>query len=76
MFINAVVEKIDQYRMEGPALILLYCLKPGCSVVAEIGVLPCAPFLEFLGLRGYDYVAFLNKRENVERLIKKIEEKS
>ena len=72
--INGVVEKVKDYGMEGVALMLLYPLKAVNVLVAQIGVLPFAPFLELFGLRGYDYATFINKRENIESLIKKIEE--
>ena len=72
--INGIVDKVLRYGMEGPALLIMYPLKASNVLVAELGVLPYAPFLELFGLRGYDYVTFLNKRENVDRIIKKIEE--
>ena len=72
--VNGIVDKITHYGVEGPALMFLYPLKATNVFIAELGILPYAPFLELFGMRGYDYVTFLSKRENVDLIIKRIEE--
>ena len=69
-----LAEKIRNYGLETPALLFLIPFKPISPVASQLTILPLAPFMEVFGLSGFDYVAFFNKRENVDRLINKITE--
>ena len=73
--LDYIAEKIEKYGLDVPALLFLIPLEPLSPVVSQLGLLPFAPFLEALDIRGFDYVAFFSKTENVNRLIKKIENK-
>jgi hypothetical protein len=72
--IEQLAEKIKQYGLEVPALLLLVPLQPLSPIASYLGLLPLAPFLEAFDISGFDYVSFFSKPENVSKLLKKIEE--
>ena len=74
--INIIAEKITKYGLEVPALLVLLPLKPLSPIASQLGLLPFAPILEAFNIPGFDYVAFFSKVENVDRLLKKIENKN
>lgn len=47
---------------------------PMSSILAITTLLPASFFLEGLGIPGFELTAFFEKRENVERLLKRIDE--
>jgi len=47
---------------------------PTSSMISQIHVMPSALYLDLIGLDGFEVAAFLEKKENVKRLIAKIEE--
>jgi len=75
---NEIIEKaaklISRMGMEYPAYFFVSSLVPVSSLVAHLYVYTSAPLLELFGIKGYEYAAFLNKRENVQRLMNRIEE--
>jgi len=75
---NEIIEKvtkvISRMGMGYPAYFFVSSLYPASNYVAQLFVLPAAPLLEFLGIKAYEYAAFINKRENVKRLMDRIEE--
>jgi hypothetical protein len=71
-----ITSKIEQYGLDVPALLFLVPIEPLSSVFSQLGLLPFAPFLEAFNIKGFDYVTFFSKTENVNRLIKKIEVKN
>jgi len=71
-----IADKIENFGLDVPALLFLIPLEPLSPVFSQLGLLPFAPFLEALNIRGFDYVSFFSKTENVNRLIKKIEIKN
>lgn len=68
-----IADKIEKFGLDVPALLFLVPLEPLSPVFSQLGLLPFAPFLEAFNIRGFDYVSFFSKTENVNRLIKKIE---
>ena len=73
--IDKVAARIVDKGLAAPAIFLLESSKP-LSFVASQGMLFLQPFVEAV-LRTRDYEAFqqmLEKRENVEKLLQKIEE--
>ena len=72
--INNVAKFISKYDLEDPALLLCGGFVPVSSIFAHATLLPIAPFLELMGLKGYEYVGFLSKKENLQRLLNKIQE--
>lgn len=73
--IQAVVQRVSRYRMEMPAILFLEMHKP-LSFLASQAVIVGSPFMvPFLGFeRVGAFSAFLKDRENVERLIRCIEQ--
>lgn len=73
--ISRVVNAIKRHRMEMPAILFLEMHKPLANVAAHIG-LGVSPFLmPFLGFQTVDeYTQFISDRENIEALIRRLEE--
>jgi hypothetical protein len=75
---NEIIEKIAKaivrLGLGYPGYFLTSSLYPVSSYVSQIFIYPWAPLLEFLGIKAYEYAAFLNKRENIKRLMDRIEE--
>ena len=71
-----IADKIEKFGLDVPALLFLIPLEPLSPVFSQLGLLPFAPFLEAFNIRGFDYVSFFSKTENVNRLIRKIEIKN
>lgn len=78
--IEKVAEKIHQYRMELPAILLLESSKPVSFIGAQLGRVYLGPFLpllkEDLNLPVEKILRIFENRENLEKLIKLIEEKA
>ena len=72
--IDKIVRAISFFDLELPAIFFTASLEPIGPMFSQITLLPWASIAEIIGLRGFDYVAFFNKRENIERLTKKLEE--
>ena len=71
--IDKVAIEITKRELEVPAILFFSGLRPISGLAANIGILPVAPLLENLGLNPYEYVTFLQKRDNVRRILDKIE---
>jgi hypothetical protein len=74
--LDYITEQIAKFGLDVPALLFLFPIAPLSPVLSQLGLLPLAPFLEAFNIHGFDYVAFFSKTENVNRIIKKIEEKN
>jgi hypothetical protein len=74
--IEHLSELVASSGLEVPCLILLEIIKPLSEVVSILLALPAAPLLEFFGLPGYTYVSLFQKSENIDLLIKRINEKT
>jgi hypothetical protein len=72
--IEMLAGQISKRGLEFPALMIGWQLAPVSKVIAYSTILPVAPFLEFVGLQGFELVNFLSDQENVRRLLKRIEE--
>jgi len=72
--INKVASVVSKWDMEIPASLLGKLLVPTSSMISQIHVMPSALYLDLIGLDGFEVAAFLEKKENVKRLIAKIEE--
>jgi len=69
-FTNTVIE----HGFESPALLFLIPLKPVSPIASQLTLLPFAPLMESFNIPAYDYVAFLRKMENMDRILEIIEE--
>lgn len=74
--INKLARKIVDLGLETPAIFFLEWHKPIATISAQTVLFPAAPFLEAFGVAGYDWAQLFMKKENVEKLLKKIEELS
>ena len=75
---NEMIEKIAQFvskiGMEWPVLLVGWGYVPVATIVTQTTLLPMAPLLEAIGVRGFEYTAFFEKKENVKRLLERIEQ--
>ena len=74
MIINRIAKIVSDWDMEMPAVILGSSITPISRVFSYTTILTLSPWLEFIGLPGFELAAFFSKSENVRRLIDKIEE--
>ena len=66
---------IAKVGLEFPAQMIGWYAGPMSNMFAQTVLLPMAPLLEFIGIDGYDYVAFLSDKENLKSLVERIKEK-
>jgi len=75
--IETIANKVEKYGLKTPTLLFLRSYKPASVYGAQISPAMLGPFfmlLEMFNIESYDYNAFFMKRENIDRLIKRIEE--
>lgn len=72
--IKRITDAVMKRGLETVAIVTLETIKPVSYVGSQLSMAFVAPFLAIFGDLGIDYIAFFNKRENVERLLKRIEE--
>ena len=72
--INNLAQIISQRNLELPANLFLEPFKPISTIVNETALVWVSPILDFLGMPGYEYSLLLRKKENVSRLLQRIEE--
>ena len=73
--IENISDKIVEYGIDLPSIILLQSITPLSEVISGLFILPVSPVLDFFGISGYIAASFFQKRENLARLTKRIEEK-
>jgi hypothetical protein len=61
--IEDLVEKITKYDLESTS-----------TVLSHMVLVPLTPYLEAFGINGDDYVALFSNKENVKRLMKRLDE--
>lgn len=74
--IKHVAETIYKYDMDLVAILFLESIKPLASVGGQLARYIVAPFIPFVGERSIPYLATFQNKENIERLIRRLEEKS
>lgn len=72
--IDKIARSVVKYGMEMPASLYIPGFIPAAPFISQLVILPAAPFLELLGINGYEYVAFFYDRDNVRHLMDRIEE--
>ena len=76
--IEKIAKKIVEARMEAPAILTLETSKPVSWITSHMGRVMIAPWFGVLGWDAMQkadaYMAIFEDRENVEKLICKIEE--
>ncbi len=77
-FIEKVAQKIHEYEMETVAILLLESSKPLVWVGGEMGRFFISPFVPILsedwGVTSEKFFLIFEKRENVDKLLKRLEE--
>ena len=72
--IKKAAETIYKYDMDLVAILVLESIKPLASVGGQLGRYMVAPFIPFVSDKTLPYFATFQDKENVERLIKELEE--
>lgn len=72
--IEKIVDTVSKYDMNLPASIVSAALFPSSTIISQTMILPLAPFFELIGLNGYEYAAFLDNKENMGRVKKRLEQ--
>ncbi len=71
--IEKVARLIVRSGMEVPATMFLQMISPISYMGAHFGLLILAPLLPLFGDRMENLIAFFSKRENVEKVIERVE---
>jgi acyl-CoA reductase-like NAD-dependent aldehyde dehydrogenase len=74
--IRRLAEAIYKYDMDLVAILFLESIKPLASVGGQLARYMVAPFVPFVGEKSIPYLATLQRKENVEKLIRQLEERS
>jgi hypothetical protein len=74
--IELVANRIVDNKLEAAAMLFLIPLRPISPIVSQLTLLPFAPLLEAFDIPGFDYVSFMKSSDNVNQLVKRIEEKA
>jgi len=76
--ISKIAEKIHQHGLDVAAIIMIESVKPLSYIGTQMGRFFLSPFLpafgENIGMRGEKFLQIFEKRDNVEKLIKAVEE--
>ena len=76
--IRKIAEKMHSYGMDVPVILFLETVKPLTYIGSQMGCVFVSPFLpvfgEEIGLSSEKLLRIFEKRENVEKLIKAVEE--
>jgi len=75
---NEIIEKVAQFvskmGMEWPVYFWGQSYVPISTIVADTTLLGLAPLLEMIGIPGFQFVKFLEKKDNLKRLLNRIDE--
>ena len=72
--IDSVARKIVEKGMEVPSVLFLDMFKPMAYVSSAVGQVTLFPILYLMGDSGFKFLKVFEKIENIERLLKRIEE--
>jgi hypothetical protein len=74
--INKIANEVIKRRLEAVAIMFLESIKPISYVGSQLAMVFVGPFLAIFGDLGINYIRFFEKRDNVEKLLRKIEEET
>jgi len=74
--IEKAAETIYKYDMDLVAILVLESIKPLATIGSQMTRYMIAPFVPFIGERSIPYLATFESKQNVEKLIKLLEERS
>lgn len=72
--IDRVAKWIANQDLESPAIILIQTIKPISTIGGDLALFFLAPFLPMLEEKGYDFIETFQRRENLEKLIQRLEQ--
>ena len=72
--ITGIAQKVVEYEFETVANIFLGTVGPLAWIGTHTVGLWGAPFLDFMGFNSYEYLKLFSDEENLDKLIKKIDE--
>ena len=76
--IRKIASKIHEYKMDVAAILMIESIKPVSYLGSQMGRFFVSPFLpvfgETIGMGGEKLFQIFEKRENVEKLVKAVEE--
>jgi hypothetical protein len=72
--IEAMTRKVVEHSLIAPMIVFLESVKPMAKVGSYTLILFSAPILGLFGINGYELVGFFSERENLEKLMKSLEE--
>lgn len=72
-YLEKAVNWIHKFGMETPAIIMLQGTKPLLLIIGELSRFFLGPFLLLLEDEGFAFIDWFEKRQNIERLIKRLE---
>jgi hypothetical protein len=72
--LNWLAEKIIEYKMQMPATFFLETYRPVSTIMSDLFLLSGFPLmLEVFNVHSYEWTALFRKKENIKRLLEKIE---
>jgi len=72
--LNSLAENIKIYKMQMPARFFLETYRPVSTIMSDLFLLSGFPLmLEVFNIHSYEWTALFRKKENIERLLQKIE---
>lgn len=57
-----------------PATLLLYGLEPGSTMLSQMVILPLTPYLDMIGVQGFELVTLFENKNNIRRIRNRIKE--
>jgi hypothetical protein len=74
--IGSIARAVVDYGLEAPAILFLEATRPLSFIASQLAIVVLAPLQMFFQFEGPKYTGLLMKRENVGRIIDRIEELS
>jgi hypothetical protein len=71
-----LADTVVRYGLETPATFFLETMKPLAVYTSAFTLTIGAPVLELFGVDGYKYASLFQKRDSVEKLMKRIEDRA
>lgn len=75
-----LIEKMARWivreGMEGPAVMLIQMIRPLANIGGDLALFFLAPFLPMLEEKGYEFIETFQDRQNLEKLLQRIEQLS
>jgi hypothetical protein len=74
--IGNIAKAVVDYGLEAPAILFLEAAKPLSFIASQLAIVLLAPIQGFFPFEGPKYTGLFMKRENVGKIIERIEELS